>query len=242
MPIVPQARPAPGQNPEATALSPTLPADLAPDALRDLIARRVRPAPSAEPMRDWRRRRVSGGEGRPMGELFARPPVPAAVLVPIVERSDGLGVLLTQRSSTLPHHPGQISFPGGRLEPGDPDAVAAALRETEEEIGLDRSWVSVAGFLPDHLIPVSGYRVTPVVSFVRTGYELRLDPTEVDEVFEVPLGHFLDPANHVPRVREYAGESVEFVDMPFGERNIWGATAGMLYTLYRLLRGEELAA
>ena len=102
--------------------------------------------------------------------------------------------------------------------------------------------MSVAGFLPDHLIPVSGYRVTPVVSFVRPGYELRLDPIEVDEVFEVPLGHFLDPANHVPRVREYAGESVEFVDMPFGERNIWGATAGMLYTLYRLLRGEELAA
>lgn len=219
-----------------------LPAELAPDALRDLIARRVSATPRAEPMRDWRRRRVGAGEGQPMRQLFTRPPVPAAVLVPIVERPEGLSVLLTQRSSTLPHHPGQISFPGGRLEPGDADAVAAALRETEEEIGLARSLVSVAGFLPDHLIPVSGYRVTPVVSFVRPDYELRLDPIEVDEAFEVPLGHLLDPANHVPRVREYAGEAVEFVDMPFGGRNIWGATAGMLYTLYRLLRGEELAA
>jgi 8-oxo-dGTP pyrophosphatase MutT (NUDIX family) len=177
-----------------------------------------------------------------MRELFARPPVPAAVLVPIVDRADGLAVLLTQRSSRLPHHPGQISFPGGRLESTDADAVAAALRETEEEIGLPRSLVRVAGFLPDHLIPVSGYRVTPVVSFVDPRYELRLDPTEVDEAFEVPLGHFLDPTNHVARVREYAGEPIEFIDMPFGPRNIWGATAGMLLTLYRLLRGEELAA
>ncbi len=193
-------------------------------------------------MHDWRRRRIASGDVRPMRELFARPPVPAAVLVPIVDRPEGLAVLLTQRSSRLPHHPGQISFPGGRLESTDADAVAAALRETEEEIGLARSLVRVAGFLPDHLIPVSGYRVTPVVSFVEPRYELRLDPTEVDEAFEVPLGHFLDPANHVARVREYAGEAVEFIDMPFGPRNIWGATAGMLLTLYRLLRGEELAA
>ena len=177
-----------------------------------------------------------------MRELFARPPVPAAVLVPIVDRPEGLSVLLTQRSSKLPHHAGQISFPGGRLEATDVDAVAAALRESEEEIGLARSLVTVVGFLPDHLIPVSGYRVTPVVSFVDARFELRLDPTEVDEAFEVPLGHFLDAANHVPRVREYAGEAVEFIDMPFGPRNIWGATAGMLFTLYRLLHGEELAA
>ena len=177
-----------------------------------------------------------------MKDLFSRPPVPAAVLVPIVDRPEGLAVLFTQRSSRLPHHPGQISFPGGRLEDSDADAVAAALRETEEEIGLHRSLVRVAGFLPDHLVPVSGYRVTPVVSFVDPRYELRLDPIEVDEAFEVPLAHLLDPANHVPRVREYAGEAVEFIDMPFGPRNIWGATAGMLLTFYRLLRGEELAA
>lgn len=162
--------------------------------------------------------------------------------MPLVERVDGLSVLLTRRASHLPHHAGQISFPGGRLEPGDIDVVATALRETEEEIGLDRSFVSVAGFLPDHLIPVSGYRVTPVVSFVRPGFDLRPDPTEVEEAFEVPLRFLLDPANHVPQVREYAGVSVEFVDMPFGPHHIWGATAGMLYTLYRLLCGEELAA
>lgn len=193
-------------------------------------------------MRDWRRRRIADAAAPSMLSLVVRPPVPAAVLVPIIDRPEGLSVLLTQRSSRLPHHPGQISFPGGRLEPTDADAVAAALRETEEEIGLARSLVQVAGFLPDHLVLVSGYRVTPVVSFVDPRYELRLDPVEVDEAFEVPLRHFLDPANHVPRIREYAGEAVEFVDLPFGSRNIWGATAGMLLTLYRMLRGEELAA
>ena len=164
------------------------------------------------------------------------------MLVVLHDAPGGPEVLFTKRAQHLRNHRGEISFPGGRLEATDADAVAAALRETEEEIGLSRSLVTVAGFLPDHLIPVSGYRVTPVVSFVRPSYQLRLDPTEVDEAFEVPLGHFLDPANHVPRVREYAGEAVEFIDLPFGPRNIWGATAGMLLTLYRMLRGEELAA
>ena len=223
-------------------MTSTAPAVLDPIALRDLIRRRVSPAPSAEPLPDWRRRHHGPGQPIPLADLFKRPPVPAAVLMPLVDRPDGLSVLLTRRASHLPHHAGQISFPGGRLEPGDADVVATALRETEEEIGLDRRFVSVAGFLPDHLIPVSGYRVTPVVSFIRPGFELRPDPTEVEEAFEVPLRFLLDPANHVPRVREYAGVSVEFVDMPFGPHHIWGATAGMLYTLYRLLCGEERAA
>jgi hypothetical protein len=116
------------------------------------------------------------------------------------------------------------------------------LRETEEEIGLDRRFISVVGYLPDHLIPISGYRVTPVVSFVTPGFELKTDPREVEEAFEVPLGFLLDPANHVPRQREYSGVSVEFIDMPYGPHHIWGATAGMLYTLYRLLCGEGPAA
>lgn len=223
-------------------MRPITPAVLDPIALRGLIQQRVSPAPCAEPLRDWRRRPLDAARSVPVADLFSRAPVPAAVLMPLVERVDGLSVLLTRRASHLPHHAGQISFPGGRLEPGDIDVVATALRETEEEIGLDRSFVSVAGFLPDHLIPVSGYRVTPVVSFVRPGFDLRPDPTEVEEAFEVPLRFLLDPANHVPQVREYAGVSVEFVDMPFGPHHIWGATAGMLYTLYRLLCGEELAA
>ena len=163
--------------------------------------------------------------------------MPAAVLFPLVEREQGLTVLFTQRAGHLKHHAGQISFPGGRVEPGDTDAVATALRESEEEIGLERRHVAVAGFLPDHLV-VSGYRVTPVVGFVRPGFALRPDPREVAETFEVPLPFFLDPRNHVPRTRRFEGHEVTLVDMPFGPRNIWGATANMLMTLYRVLGGE----
>jgi 8-oxo-dGTP pyrophosphatase MutT (NUDIX family) len=162
---------------------------------------------------------------------------PAAVLVPIVDHADGLTVLLTERAPDLRHHPGQISFPGGRLEPGDADAVAAALRESEEEIGLPASAVEVLGFLPDHLI-VTGYAVTPVVGFVAPGTPLRLDPVEVAGVFEVPLAFVLDPANHRLRRRPLGGgATIDLYDVPYGGHNIWGATAGMLLTLYRLLAG-----
>jgi 8-oxo-dGTP pyrophosphatase MutT (NUDIX family) len=167
--------------------------------------------------------------------LLPTQPTPAAVLVPIVDRHEGLTVLFTQRAADLKHHPGQISFPGGRLEPHDVDALAAALRETEEEIGLARRFVEVVGYLPDHLI-ISGYRVTPVVGFVQPGFELTLDTTEVTETFEVPLRFLLDPAHHKGRRRLLGEGEIEVYDIPFGERNIWGATAGMLMTLYRLLR------
>ncbi len=166
--------------------------------------------------------------------LIPAQPTPAAVLVPIVDHPDGLTVLLTQRGADLKHHAGQISFPGGRLEPSDADALAAALRETEEEIGLERGFVEVVGYLPDHLI-ISGYRVTPVVGFVRPGFELKLDTTEVTEAFEVPLRFVLDPAHHKARRRQLGEGEIEVYDIPYGERNIWGATAGMLMTLYRLL-------
>jgi 8-oxo-dGTP pyrophosphatase MutT (NUDIX family) len=169
---------------------------------------------------------------------FPADPVPAAVLVPIVQRLPAPTVLLTQRSTNLKHHPGQISFPGGRLESGDVGAVAAALREAREEIGLAAERVEVVGVLPDHLI-VSGYRVTPVVGFVRTPFELALGDGEVDEVFEVPLAFLMDPRNHVPRQRTFEGRTIELQDIPYGPRNIWGATAGMLQTLSRVLRGEE---
>jgi 8-oxo-dGTP pyrophosphatase MutT (NUDIX family) len=233
-------------------LSAISPAALDRVALRDLIQRRVDPAPSERPLRGWRSRHASDAvpiasvpiASVPIAsvEVQSRPPVPAAVLMPIIDRPEGLSVLLTRRSAHLPHHAGQISFPGGRLEAGDADVIATALRETEEEIGLARRFVSIVGFLPDHLIPVSGYRVTPVVSFIEPGFRLTPDPMEVAEAFEVPLGFLLDPTNHVPRVREFGGVAVEFIDMPFGPHHIWGATAGMLYTLYRLLCGEELAA
>jgi 8-oxo-dGTP pyrophosphatase MutT (NUDIX family) len=166
--------------------------------------------------------------------LIPAKPTPAAVLVPIVDHADGLTVLLTQRAADLKQHAGQISFPGGRLEPGDADAHEAALREADEEIGLGREYVEVIGYLPDHLI-ISGYRVTPVVAFVRPGFELKLDTTEVSEAFEVPLRFVLDPVHHKARRRQLGEGEIEVYDIPYGERNIWGATAGMLMTLYRLL-------
>jgi 8-oxo-dGTP pyrophosphatase MutT (NUDIX family) len=166
--------------------------------------------------------------------------VPAAVLVPLVEHKTGLTVLLTQRAETLKDHAGQISFPGGRIEPGDKDAWHAALRETYEEIGLLPSFVEFAGYLPDHHV-ITGFRVTPVVGFVNPEYQLRIAKAEVHDVFEVPLDFILDAANHKSRRRKLGDLTIEVHDIPYGERNIWGATAGMLLTLRRMLqaRGEK---
>ncbi len=166
--------------------------------------------------------------------------VPAAVLVPLVERADGMTVLLTQRAATLKDHAGQISFPGGRIEAGDADAWHAALRESHEEIGLAESFVEFAGYLPDHGVG-TGFRVTPVVGFVNPAYELRIATAEVHDVFEVPLEFILDAANHKARVRQLGGVTLEVYDIPYGERNIWGATAGMLLTLRRLLLARGTA-
>ena len=165
--------------------------------------------------------------------------VPAAVLVPLVARATGLTVLLTQRAATLKDHAGQISFPGGRIEPQDQDAWHAALRETREEIGLLPDCVEFAGYLPDHLV-VTGFRVTPVVGFVDPQYQLRIAKAEVHDAFEVPLDFILDAANHKSRRRSVGGLTIEVHDIPYGDRNIWGATAGMLMTLRRKLqiRGE----
>jgi 8-oxo-dGTP pyrophosphatase MutT (NUDIX family) len=166
--------------------------------------------------------------------------VPAAVLVPLVERASGLTVLLTQRAETLKDHAGQISFPGGRIEPEDPDAWAAALREAYEEIGLLPELVEFAGYLPDHYV-ITGFRVTPAVGFVNPEYQLRIARAEVHDVFEVPLDFILDAANHKSRRRRLAGLDIDVHDIPYGDRNIWGATAGMLMTLRRMLlaRGAE---
>jgi 8-oxo-dGTP pyrophosphatase MutT (NUDIX family) len=167
-------------------------------------------------------------------QYFPASPVAAAVLVPIVDRAEGLSVLLTQRSAQLRNHAGQISFPGGRIEAADAGPLAAALRETEEEIGLPREHVTLAGYLPPHLI-LSGFWITPVVGFVRPGFELKIDPREVAATFEVPLAHILDAANHHARERLIGGTSLPVYDIPFGTHHIWGATAGMLVELYRLL-------
>jgi 8-oxo-dGTP pyrophosphatase MutT (NUDIX family) len=166
--------------------------------------------------------------------------VPAAVLIPLVERDTGLTVLLTQRAETLKDHAGQISFPGGRIEPEDQDAWHAALREAHEEIGLLANYVEFAGYLPDHHV-ITGFRVTPVVGFVNPDYQLRIAKAEVHDAFEVPLDFILDAANHKSRRRKLGGLTIEVHDIPYGERNIWGATAGMLMTLRRMLQssGQE---
>jgi len=160
----------------------------------------------------------------------------AAVLVPIVERGPGLTVLLTRRSETLPVHKGQIRFPGGQVESGDAADVATALRETEEEIGLGRDRIEVIGRL-DAYTTRTGFLVTPVVGLVRPPFELRPDPVEVAEVFEVPLDFVLDSANHQRHSREWQDMTRHFWAMPYGHHYIWGATAGMLVNLADVMVG-----
>jgi 8-oxo-dGTP pyrophosphatase MutT (NUDIX family) len=158
----------------------------------------------------------------------------AAVLVPLVERPDALNVLLTLRASHLKNHAGQVSFPGGRIEESDAGPWEAALREAREEIGLESRHVSLVGYLRDH-VEISGFRVTPVVAFVQPGFVLQLDTTEVEDAFEVPLEYVLDPSNHVPRERHFAGHTIVTHDIRYHDRQIWGATATMLLSLSRLL-------
>ncbi len=162
---------------------------------------------------------------------------PAAVLVPIVQHKDGLTMLLTQRTEHLNHHAGQVSFPGGRVEDDDVDVIDTALRETEEEIGLDRSYVEVAGFL-DAYKTGTGFHIAPIVGFVRPGFDLKLDPFEVAEAFEVPMDFLLEPANHQRHTRTWQGQERRFYAMPYDKFYIWGATAGMIINLYRRIDGQ----
>ena len=167
---------------------------------------------------------------------------PASVLVPLVEWPDGFTVLLTQRTAHLEHHAGQISFPGGRAEAGDDGPVGTALREAEEEIGLDRRHVTeIAGFL-DLYQTVTGFLVTPVVAFLTPPFELALDAFEVAEAFEVPLAFILDPRNHERRSMVYQGQPRSYYVIPFEDRFIWGATAAMLVDFARRLTGHPLSS
>ncbi|HJV76127.1 MAG TPA: CoA pyrophosphatase [Noviherbaspirillum sp.] len=164
-------------------------------------------------------------------------PTPAAVLMPIVMREEQPTLLLTQRTAHLNDHAGQVSLPGGRVDASDRSAIETALRETEEEVGLDRAHIEVLGTLPDYLT-ASGFRVTPVVSLVRPPFDLRADPFEVAEIFEVPLAFLMDGANHQRRTFDLPNALGRrtFYAMPYERFFIWGATAGMLRNLYHFLR------
>ncbi len=165
-----------------------------------------------------------------------QPLKPAAVLVPLVERRE-VTVLLTRRTSHLAHHAGQISFPGGHIEPDDVCPKATALRETEEEIGLNRRHVAIIGHL-DTYVTRTGFVVTPVVGVVTPPFELDPDPHEVAEVFEVPLAFLMDEANHQRCTAVFDGATRHFYAMPYGDYYIWGATAGMLKNLHDIIQAE----
>jgi len=161
---------------------------------------------------------------------------PAAVLVPVVKREQELTVLFTRRAAHLHDHAGQISFPGGRAEPGDAGAAETAMRETREEIGLAAERVEVLGQLPQY-VTVTGYRVTPVVGLVTPPLDLKPDDFEVAEVFEAPLAFLLDAANHQRNHVLFDGQERYYYAIPYGTHYIWGATAGMLMNLNAYLKG-----
>ena len=189
--------------------------------------------------------RALGRAGRPSSDFDLNPDVvlpegrrlrAAGVLVPLIERPFGTQVILTTRSSALKHHPGQIAFPGGKQDEGDADVIAAALREAEEEIALDRANVEVLGTMPAHET-VTGFIVTPVLARVRAPFQPRPEPGEVAEVFEAPLAHVTDPARFIIQSRRWRGQRRHYFTVPYGPYYIWGATARILRSLADRMEG-----
>jgi 8-oxo-dGTP pyrophosphatase MutT (NUDIX family) len=206
---------------------------MTPAAMRDWIKNALDPIESYDPAKPPAHSDFTLNPNMPAIDSFKA----AAVLVPLVEHEAGVTVLLTRRSDTLRSHTGQIAFPGGRVDPGE-TPWAAALREAEEEVGLDPGHVTIAGLSSSYQTG-SGYDITPVVGFVRPGFTLRPNPDEVADVFEAPFAFLMDPRNHERQFREQAdGLRRYFYAMPFEDRLIWGATAGMLRALYERLGGE----
>jgi len=160
---------------------------------------------------------------------------PAAVLVPVVDRPDPT-VLLTQRTAELPSHAGQVAFPGGKIDPHDATPAAAAMREAEEEVGLAHSFIDPIGYL-DLFLTFTGFRILPTVARIAPDYRLTINPSEVADAFEVPLAFLMDSQNHALHSRDWKGITRRYYAMPFGERYIWGVTAGILRNLYERLYG-----
>jgi 8-oxo-dGTP pyrophosphatase MutT (NUDIX family) len=206
--------------------------------VRERILRRFSATQPRHEISDWRVLGVDAERSQRLARHLPKNPVPAAVLVPLVDRPAGMTVLLTQRASQMARHAAQIAFPGGRVEETDADLASAALREAQEEIGLEPARVQVFGYLPDHVV-ISGFRVTPVLGLVTPPFSLELNPHEVAGVFEVPLDHVLDSANHEARLRKVGDEELLLYDIPWQGQSIWGATAGMLLTFVRMLHEEQ---
>jgi 8-oxo-dGTP pyrophosphatase MutT (NUDIX family) len=206
---------------------------VAPEPFRELAASRLNREPQAAAPQADTVARPSDFDLNPSAFRDwqgASPARPAAVLVPIVARAE-LTVLLTQRTSHLPAHAGQIAFPGGKPDPEDPGPLVTALREAEEEIGLRRDLVDPIGFL-DTYRTGTGFAVTPVVGLVQPGFRIVPNAEEVADVFEVPLAFLMDPANHHIHAHTIGGRDRRFYAMPYGTRYIWGATAGILRNLH----------
>ncbi len=198
---------------------------------------RLRHGLAAEPNHDPALWQIAGQPLSAFAGVLAampQPPRAAAVLVPIIDRAQAPSLLMTTRAGHLRQHAGQISFPGGGVEASDDDVLGAALRETQEEIGIDPGYVQPLGFLPDQIV-LTGFRITPVVALVRPGYQLRVDSKEVAEVFEIPLEYLSDADNFQPTRRLLRGVEMTLNDLHFEGRVVWGATAGMLQVLRAVL-------
>ncbi|MDO8902655.1 MAG: CoA pyrophosphatase [Phenylobacterium sp.] len=205
-------------------------------ALREWITQRLDPLTD----QNFDSGLVESDFGPQSADLAAGPPLaPAAVLVGLVEREHGYSVLLTRRADTLRRHTGQIAFPGGRRDPGE-TIWETALRETEEEVGIPRSLVTLGGLSTPYRTG-TGFLVTPVVGFIAPHFTLSPNPAEVADVFETPFGFLMDPSNHEEHEREFSGQLRRFYAMTHENRFIWGATAGMLRSLYDRLYGGAVA-
>lgn len=219
-----------------------MPTIVAGPPILDLLRTRLQPVPPLAAIpRDYRSAPKGDFQLNPsFAPLRQGPLVPAAVLMPVVAYEGGERVILTKRTAHLSNHAGQISFPGGRIDPDDPDVIATALRETEEEIGLDRLYVDILGAL-DAYVTGTGFIIVPVVGLVRPGFTLSPQQHEVAEVFEVPFEYLMDPRNHQRHRGVFNGVERQWWAMPYNDKYIWGATAGMLRNMHELLHGGMAA-